>query len=309
MSQDDRNFNTSFSDMASQLYPDSVEQGNQAQQEENSPQPANNGMASYVMQKGDTLWGVSQATGIPLEDIQSANPHVGDPTRIPVGTALNLPFDMQSGGKVVPPGEERAANFTEARGYADQNQAGNTPGKAPSQQVNAAETPAHAAFADNQAVDEETRKKYGVEPGTTWRVLNVGQKVNAIWRETEKGTATRAETMALMDELAKLRAAPDLSHRELQEVRAMVGIFAGVAHPKGTLTFDEVMSPLYMDSIMGTPSGGGAARMPRLPLGAGMNMVTPRDPSVIRLNQEMGQSLPRSPLPRDLPALPTKRRQ
>jgi LysM repeat protein len=46
---------------------------------------------TYVMRKGDTLWGISQQTGIPLEDIQAANPQITDPTKIPVGAVVNFP--------------------------------------------------------------------------------------------------------------------------------------------------------------------------------------------------------------------------
>ena len=125
------------------------------------------------------------------------------------------------------------------------------------------------------------------------------------------------EAMAFMNDLGKLRAAPDLGPRELQQVRSMAQYFISVAHPQvpgvahpNVMTFDDVRhDPLYIDAALGTPSGGGAARVPGAPLGAGMNMVRLGSPPLPGLNQQIGLSLPRSPLPRDLPAPPPKRRQ
>lgn len=241
------------------------------------------------MQRGDTLWGISQKTGIPLEEIQAANAHIDDPTRIPVGTILNLP----SG--------ERPENTSGIHAVPQR------PAKVP----NPAESRPQAGLADNQPLNAEMAKKYGVEPGTTWRVVKTGQKVMAFWHAIESGEKpTREEALAIRDEIAKLRAAPDLSPRELQEVRMLAQTFIPLAHNNGNITFQETGGdPLYFDSGTGTPSGGGAVRMPGAPLGAGMNMIRPGSPPVPRLNQQIGLTLPRNPLSRDLPAPPKKRRQ
>lgn len=262
---------TPFSDMADQLYWKSVARRNPNHDEQDSAQ---HGAAPYVMQRGDTLWGVSQRTGIPLENILTANPHVGDPTGIPVGTTLNLPHES-------------------------------------AQPANPAEQLPHPAYADNQPLDAETAKKYGVDPGTTWRVVRTGQKVTAFWRAIENGEKpAREQALALKSEIAKLRAAPDISPRELQEVRSMSLTHIPLAYHNGNITVQEVAGdPGFIDAALAMPSGGGASRLPGAPLGAGMNMIRPGDSSVDRLNQQIGLSLPRSPIPRDLPAPPTKRRQ
>lgn len=81
--------------MADQLYPDDTATDTQ-DQDAGEAAPSDNGdMASYVMQEGDTMWGLSKATGIPLEDIHAAHPHIEDATRIPSGAKINLPFDMR----------------------------------------------------------------------------------------------------------------------------------------------------------------------------------------------------------------------
>ncbi len=52
----------------------------------------------YKMQKGDTLWALSQQTGIPLDDIEAANPQVTDVRKIPIGAEINIPNAARANG-------------------------------------------------------------------------------------------------------------------------------------------------------------------------------------------------------------------
>ncbi len=309
MPQDLRNrdFRTPFSDMAGRLYPDGSPPDEQNLEGPNSASAAQTGMASYIMKKGDTLWGVSQATGIPLGDIQTANPHVGDPTRIPVGTTLNLPFGMKSAGNAAPYDMEsgHALDSPDVRNIIGNGQ---SPGQELSRPENPGEMDHHSTSADNQPVDAETAKKYNVDPGTTWRIVHVGQKLGTLWRAVGAGTATREQALSFRDELAQLRAAPDLSSRELQEARVFAGVYSSLANSTGKFTTDEIIGdPLFADHVLGMPSGGGATRLPGAPLGAGVNMLRPGSSPLPGLNQQIGLSLPRSPIPRNLSAPPAKR--
>lgn len=303
--------NTPFSSMADQLYPQNAPQDQQEppdQEQGESIQQGLNGIATYTMDKGDTLWGVSQATGIPLQDLQDANPHVGDPAKIPAGTTLHLPFDIQSHAHAT----QDVWDGTQAPGASNtgNGDAGDQTGEAkPAQQESSVKSLTPPGVADNQPVDAETARKYRVEPGTTWRILNLTQGNKAIYSKIVNGTATRADAAAFLNECWKLRTAPDLTFKELQNLRGIVGMFFSSAHPQvpgvdhpNVLQSDKDVTdnPLYIDDALSTPSGGGMGRLPGGPVGGGM--ILPGNPALIRLNQSMGLSLPRSPLPKNLPA-------
>lgn len=123
MPQDlDRNTRKSIYELAKALYPEHAEEGEPAQDaaadiqnvsraantvgsafqnaanslypDDHSPEDGSSNQSDgivHVMRRGDTLWGLSRLYDVPLEDIQAVNPHITDPTRIPVGAKINIP--------------------------------------------------------------------------------------------------------------------------------------------------------------------------------------------------------------------------
>ncbi|WP_321945843.1 putative Ig domain-containing protein [Paraburkholderia sp. J10-1] len=47
--------------------------------------------ANYVVQPGDSLWGLAQRDGVPLQDYVKANPQITDPSYIQAGQVINRP--------------------------------------------------------------------------------------------------------------------------------------------------------------------------------------------------------------------------
>ena len=58
-------------------------------------------MSTYTIKTGDTLWGISQQYGIPLDKILAANPGIV-PEKLQIGQRINLPTkgQAQSQGKL-----------------------------------------------------------------------------------------------------------------------------------------------------------------------------------------------------------------
>jgi N-acetylmuramoyl-L-alanine amidase len=56
---------------------------------EMNPVSVASGAKTYTMESGDTLWGISQSTGVSVEDLKKFNPDL-NVTAIPVGTVINL---------------------------------------------------------------------------------------------------------------------------------------------------------------------------------------------------------------------------
>ena len=85
---------SAFQNAANSLYPDEPSSNNDASNHPNG--------TVHVMRRGDTLWGLSHLYDVPLEEIQAVNPHITDPTRVPVGAKINIPesgADQESAGK------------------------------------------------------------------------------------------------------------------------------------------------------------------------------------------------------------------
>lgn len=57
------------------------------QQREENPNSEKD--AVYVVQPNDTLAGIAETTGVPVEDLQNLNPNI-DPQALPSGAALKL---------------------------------------------------------------------------------------------------------------------------------------------------------------------------------------------------------------------------
>ena len=54
----------------------------------------------YTVMAGDTLWGIAQQIGIPVDQLVAINPQITDPSRIMPGQQINIPGepDSPSGG-------------------------------------------------------------------------------------------------------------------------------------------------------------------------------------------------------------------
>lgn len=242
--------------MANRLYSGGKPQGQQDQEQGGPGQHIMSGMATYTMNKGDTLWGVSHAYGIPLEDLQAVNPHVGDPTKIPVGTVLNLPFNMQAHAHATQGG----ANGNQAGGDSDAGSgesAEHISEAKPAEPEDAVKSLTPPGVADNQPIDAETAKKYDQDPGTTWRVLNLGEQYKALRSKVANGTATRADATKFGHEYGKLRLEPNLSGTELRNLHSIgVSFFSLTQSPspvtkRPVLSFEEVNhNPFLWDAML-----------------------------------------------------------
>ncbi len=66
----------------------------------NTPQ-ASSSLAAYSAKSGDTLSSISAKTGVPLNELEAANPQIGDKSLIYPGEAIKLPPSIPvTGGSV-----------------------------------------------------------------------------------------------------------------------------------------------------------------------------------------------------------------
>lgn len=267
MADDDRrrNASTPFNQMASKLYEKDAAKDSRKQAGNSSD------METHIMRKGDTLWGLSQKKGIPLEKIQAANPHIDDPTKISIGTRVNMPAGNQA--------------------------------KEP--------TVAELDYNDNRPVEKEAHKGNRFPDPETRRIDQLSINMAGYLQRLKKGTATREEAWTIRKQIDRMNLRKDLNFTERMHLHSFALAMQGNAYFKGHFTFEEASNwPAYNEAALSAPSGGGIGRLPRAPLGAGMNMIRPGNPSVDRLNQEMGLGMPRhSPMPRDTKPRQNSRRK